>query len=1027
MKIAEFSVHRRITILMLTLLIIIVGALAFSNLGLEIFPDMNYPVISIITTYPGASSFDVEESVTKPIESAIAAVKGIKNITSESSENVSMISVEFDWDSNLDFAAQDLRDMIDQIASYLPEDVSRPLVMKFNLSQMPILMYGITGDYGSYELREILDEQITNKLKIMPGVASVMVMGGEELEKQIIIDKAKLEYFNLSIDEILQVVAMGNLNKAAGHITEGKDEYLLRTIAQYNSLQEIADLPIKLTASGQKIYLKDIATVKDGFRATRYRIRTNRQPTAMMMISKESGTNTLTVSAEVKAKISEIEADFGEKINFHEIMDMGLPISKVTEGAASNLLVGGLLAIAIMFLFLRNWRPTLAISLAIPISVIATFVPIYIADFTLNIMTIGGLALGVGMLVDNSIVVIENIYRHVELGKSRRQAAIDGTSQVAMAITASTLTTIAVFFPMLFAEGITGILVRGLTLTVSFSLFASLFVSLTIVPALASILFRKNNQSAQPRVNKFRNFQQRYKKILVIALHNRGKTLALVVILFLASFALIPIIGTEFMPAQDIPFLTLNVKMPVGTTLDETDQIVSQLEKYFLELDAVMNVMALVGPMDDAQAQADPTNPQGVNEAQIFGRLKQIKDRDLDYEEIQDYIRARIPEIAGAELSFLTREEMMGGGSSKPLEINIFGDDLEQLRIYANQIERELQKVENVSDVVNSLKVGKPETHIIIDKDRAFDYGLTSAQIANAISTSTIGSLAGIFRSSGKEIDIRVILDEESRNSFDDIMQLPISSPLGFTVPLNQIAHLEKSIGPRSISHEHQTRKVFITANISGTQDLGGVVGEVKAATSAIIKQMPADYFVEFSGSYKDMQEGFQTLTLALLLAIFLVYIVMASQFESLRQPFIVMFTIPLGFIGVLVILGITGTTLSIASFVGAIVLSGIVVNNGIVLVDHMNQLRIDGMAKFEAIVQAAQDRLRPVLITTSTTVLGMLPMALSSQEGSELKSPMALTVIGGLLSATFFTLFVVPVIYSLVAKKVYMKEESEE
>ncbi|MCK4956091.1 MAG: efflux RND transporter permease subunit, partial [Candidatus Cloacimonetes bacterium] len=856
MKLSEFSVHRRITVLMLTILILIVGGMAFTKLGLEIFPDMDYPVISVITSYPGASSEDVEEAITKPIESAIAAVKDIKNIKSQSSENVSMISVEFNWGTNLDFAAQDLRDMIDQITDYLPEDVSRPLVMKFNLSQMPILMYGITGGESSYQLREMLDEQISSKLKMMKGVASVLIMGGDELEKQIIVDKAKLEYYNLSIDEILQVVAMGNINKAAGHIAEGKKEFLLRTVAQYSSLEEINNLPIKLTSSGKLIYLKDIAVVQDGFKEKRYNIRTNRKPTAMMMVSKESGTNTLIVSAAIKEKIKEIEADFNYTIQFNEIMDMGLPISKVTQGAALNLIVGGMLAIGVMFLFLRNWRPTLAISLAIPISVVATFVAIYIAGFTLNIMTIGGLALGVGMLVDNSIVVIENIYRNIEMGKSRMQAAIVGTNQVAMAITASTLTTIAVFFPMLFAEGITGVLVRGLTLTVSFSLFASLFVSLTIVPAIASILFKHNRTFEEREKGFFGKLKNRYGKFLEWVLVNRGKTLLTVFILLITSFALIPFIGTEFMPQQDIPFMSLKITMPVGTTLEETDQVVSQFEKIFMELDDVKNVMSLVGPMSDSQAQADPTNPQGVNEAQIFGRLKQIKDRQLSYEEIQDYIRARLTKAEGAEFNFLTREEMMGQGASKPLEIDIFGNDLEKLKIYASRIEARMQKVEHISDVENSLKIGKPETHIIIDKEKAFSYGLTSMQIASTIKTSTIGSLAGIFRSSGKEIDIRVRLNEESRDSFKDIERITIASPLGFSVPLNQIAHLENSTGPRTISHEHQTRKVTITANISGTKDLGGVVKNAREEIADILAEMPADYFVEFSGSYQDMQEG---------------------------------------------------------------------------------------------------------------------------------------------------------------------------
>jgi HAE1 family hydrophobic/amphiphilic exporter-1 len=891
MKLAEFSVNKRVTIFILTVLIIIMGGISFFRLGLEIFPDMDYPVISIVTTYYGASPQDVEETVTDMIETAIASVKNIKTIKSESLENASLIMVEFNWGTNLDFAAQDLRDVIDQITDYLPDDVSRPLVMKFNLSQMPILMYGVTGAENTYELRKVLEDEVSTKLKHLKGVGTVMIYGGDELEKQIIVDKEKIEHYNISIDDIVQIVAAGNLNMSAGHIQKRKDEFLLRTMAQYKSIEEINNLPIKLTDTGKTIYLKDVASVQDGFKERRNRFRTNKIPTAMIIVAKESGANTLTVADLVKKEVVVIEEEFTDDLEFYLVMDMGLPISRITSGAVSNLIVGGILAIAIMFMFLRNWRPTLAISLAIPISVVATFIPIYLANFTLNIMTLGGLALGVGMLVDNSVVVIENIYRHLEMGKGKFQAAKVGASQVAMAITASTLTTIAVFFPMIFAEGMTGILVRGLALTVAFSLAASLFVSLTIVPVIASIIFRKAKD--RPQVDRseafFEGIKNKYKKILIWGLAHKPKTLVIVGLLFLLSL-LIPIfriIGTEFMPERDIPFMVLNVKMPSGTPLDESDAVIKQIEDVFLETEGVMNVMIMVGPMSDAQALADPTNPQEVNESQVFVRLYQQSERKLNYKEIQEQVRKKLPKVEGTEFNFMSSEEMMGGGQAKPIEVSIYGKDLDKLKEISLMIEKRMNKVEHVADVVNSVKEGKPEYHIVIDKDKAFQYGLTASQIASTIKTSSLGTLCGIFRKGGEEIDITVRLEEEKRNSFEDIMHFSIISPMGFSVPLNQIAHLEPAEGPRKITHEKQSRKVLLSAGVIGTNDMGGTVKNIQAAISDIEENLPSGYYLDFGGAYEDMQEAFVTLGLALLLAVILVYSVMASQFESLRQPFI--------------------------------------------------------------------------------------------------------------------------------------------
>jgi len=1020
MNIPEFSVHKRVTVLMLTILIIILGGITLSKLGLEMLPDMDYPVISIVTIYEGASPQDIEETITSTIEEAVASVKNVKKLQSESMENASLIMVEFDWGTNLDFAAQDLRDMIDQVADYLPRESSRPLVMKWNLSQMPVLMYGATGAENTYKLRKILEDEVATKLKLLKGVASVMVYGGDEAEKQIIVDKEKLAQYNIPIDDIVQIVAAGNVTHSAGHIELKKNEYFLKTDAEFNSLKEIENLPVKLTDTGKVIYLKDIARVEAGYKEKRYRVRTDKLPTAMFWVSKESGANTLKVSRLVQEKMEMIETGMAGEVTFAKVMDMGNPIKNVISGASSNLIIGGILAVLIMFIFLRNWRPTVAISLAIPISVIATFVAIYLADFSLNIMTLGGLALGVGMLVDNSIVVIENIYRHLEMGKKKFIAAKDGAAEVAMAITASTLTTIAVFFPMIFAEGMTGILVRGLALTVAFSLIASLFVSLTLVPALASILFRRVEE--RPQTNKsqemFGTIKERYKRILQRILEHRALTVIIVAFLFIISLGLIPFLGTEFMPEQDMAFMMMNVKMPVGTPLEETDAIIKQIEDAFWTTEGVKHVLVLVGPMSDAQAYADPTNPQDVNEAQVFVRLEESQDRKNSFDEIQQEIRSKIPEVGGGEFVFMSSSEMMGESQSSPIEINIFGKDLDRLKTIAAEIEFRIKDVENVTDVVNSMREGRPEAHIIIDKDKAFSYGLTAMQIASAIKTASLGTMAGIYREEGEEIDIFVRVEKEMRNSFQDILHFAIVSPIGLSIPLNQIAHIEYSEGPRKISREKQTRKVKLTANVTGTSDLGGTVDKVRDEIKDISENLPAGYYLDFAGAYEDMVEALTTLFLALLLAIILVYAVMASQFESLLQPFIVMFTMPLAVIGIMVMLIITGTTLSVASFVGVIILAGIVVNNGIVLIDHINKLRLGGMEKKKAIIQGGADRVRPVLITASTTILGMLPMAVSTGQGSELKSPMALTVIGGLISATFLTLVVIPVVYSLLVKE---------
>ncbi len=1018
MKLAEFSVNRRVTVTIVTFLIIVLGVVAYFKLGLEMMPDMEYPVVSIITIYPGAAPEDIEKTITKPLETALAGVKHIKSLKSSSKETYSIIQVEFEWGTNTDFAAQDLRDAIDMISDRLPDDAKKPMVVKFNMSQMPILMFGVTGAKNTYELRKILDNDVSPDLKHLNGVASIMVVGGKEAEKQIIVDKFKLQSLNLSIDRVVNILRAQNLNLPAGYLQEFQKDYLLRTIGEYKSIDEIKNTPVSMTKTGKIIYIKDFATVKNGFKEQRYKIRTNKKPTAMIMVSKESGANTLDVTRAVKKEIKKLEKRVPGHIRFHKIMDMGNIVELVTSDTANNAIVGGLLAIFMMFLFLKNWRPTLAISLAIPISLITTFIPIYLMGYSLNIMTLGGLALGVGMLVDNAVVVIENIYRHLELGEDRITAAKLGASEVGMAITASTLTTVAVFLPMAFGGGIAGQLVRGLALTVSFALFSSLFVSLTLVPMIASILFKKRNRSKKNEDGLIFGFVRKsYLSILKKSLAHRFLTLFLVFLLFVGSLLLIPKIGAEFMPAQDMPIQILKITMPTGTKLDATNNVVKQVENIVGKIKEVETYLVDIGSMDNGMAKQDPTSPTGVNEATVFIRLLNKKDRVRSSTEIMSEIRSKLPKLKGVEIKvFDMSSQSMGNGETDPVAIKIYGKDLDKLIDIENQISRTIKGVKGITDVTKSLKKSTPEKHIIIDRDRAFHYGLTLAQIASAIRTSTLGSVAGKFRKSGEEIDLRVRLKKNERENLSDITHLSIKSPLGFSVPLSQVAKVVNGTGPRSIEREHQVRKATVTANVEG-RDLGRTVKDVKQALKTVEKNLPEGYFLEYGGTYKQMTESFITLLEALLLAILLVYTVMASQFESFTHPFVVMFTMPLAFIGVILISFLTGTTLSVPSFVGIIILAGIVVNNGIVLIDRANQLiRIEKKPQFQALIEAGSDRLRPVLITAGTTIIGMIPMAISKSQGASMKAPMAIAVIGGLTASTFFTLVIIPVIYSIIS-----------
>jgi len=1003
-------------------IIVVVGLLAFSRLGLDFLPDLTYPVISVLTQYPGVASEDIETLITKPVEEALGTVSRVKSIKSFSQEGVSVVMIEFEWGTALDFAGQDVRDAIGLISDYLPADVTQPLVVKFDVSMMPMMFYGVTADMGTIELRRLLEEVVKSRLERLDGVASATVMGGLEREIEVRVDKAKLEALNLSLNQIVATLRQGNLNLPAGHITQGYTEYLVRSLGEYDNVEEIANTVVAATPLGAPIYLRDVAEVKDYHKEVRSYGRTERRDSVILMVSKQSGANTLQAGNRVKKELAEVRKLLPPSVKLHMFWDQSKMISLITARTSRTALVGGILAVIMILLFLRSWRPTFTISLAIPLSIVATFIPMYFAGFTLNLMTLAGIALGVGMLVDNSIVVIENVFRHLEEGEPRALAAKSGANEVGMAITAATLTTIAPFAPMIFATGIAGRLIRGLALTVSFSLFASLFVALTIVPMIASVFFssRAKVDADYQRAfgqRRFEKLRARYRKALAWALSHKLSVLVPASALFVICGLLIAlgVIGAEFIPPIDQPFISLNVKMPVGTSLEETDRVVGQIEGIFMnqegvELTTAWGGLSEASTFDVAYGSMDA----GINYAQVAANLYDKGDRDLTDEQIIEQIRSSLPQIQGAKFEFLDMSsQMMGGGARAAIEIKVLGRDLTALKDLSERIASAIEDVPGLRDVDTTLREGNPELVIRIDKEKAGRYGLTVGQVAGDIQTAMQGTIATQLRKGGDEFDIRVRFAQADRSAAQDVANLTILSPTGARIPVKQIAALETSQGPVKISREDQSRMAAVTGNVAG-RDLAAVVNDVKHRIASVEKNLPTGYVVEFGGQYEQMVETFVTLAGALVLALLLVYMVMAAQFESFTHPFVIMFTYPLGLIGMSLILWITGKTLSVPSFVGLIMFSGIGVNNAIVFIDYANQLRKRGLSTHDALIQAGSTRLRAILITSLTTIFAMLPMALDRSQGAEMRSPIALTVIGGLLTATFLTLFVIPIMYSI-------------
>ena len=1026
MSLPAFSVKRKVTVTMLIMIVVVVGIISYFHLGLDFMPDIEYPQLSIITNYTGASPKDVEQLISKPLEEVVSSVSKVKKVKSISQEGLSIVTVEFEWGTDLDAAAQDIRDRIGRYRKYLPSEADDPIVYKFSMSDFPILYYGVKSKKLSQsELKKLLDDEVVEKLSRLDGVATVQVLSPREREILVRPDLMKLASYKIGIDRIVQALRMENVNQPAGYVEVRGREKNIRVKGQFENLDEIRNIVVGVTKEGKVVHLGDIAEVEFGDYEARATADVNGEPGVVMLVSKNSSANTVLVARRVKKELEKIKKQLPADVQFYPVFDQESPITLMGKRTASNIIVGGILAILILFIFLGNWRPTLVISLSIPISIIATFIAFYIAGYTLNMLTLAGLALGVGMLVDNSVVVIENTYRHFEEGGlDPDRASIIGTEEVAMAITASTLTTVAVFFPMMFATGITGQLSRALALSVSFALFASLFVALTITPMLTSVLYKKEDKIAGSKIAAFikkltapfttGKMRQGYEGMLRKAMRRRGLILAGVFILFVLSFGVVKIVGTEFMPNVDRPAIMMKIKAPVGTPLEVTRRIASEDARILASFPETISVLTNVGTTGEGSIgmAASEFSPAGPNEAVLWAKIKHKEFRKRSSTEIMEALRRQIPRYKGVENQIIDLGRMMSGGSAYPVEIEVYGKDLDSIYNLAKRVEETLRSVKGMRDINMTYQAGKPEIVMIPRRDVISKLGLSSGYIGSLVSYATTGELATRVNYKGDNYDVRVRLPKNERENLSKLLKFPIITPLGSRVYISDLVELEEGTGPVRIYRDTKQRVITVRANIVG-RSLGQAVAEAERKLKPLIKSLPAGYSMEIGGQYKDMIDSIKTMIQVFLLAALLVYMVMAAEFEHFTHPFVIMFTIPLAIIGVFLGLLIARKPLSLPAMMGGVMLGGIAVNNGIVMIDYINQLIRKGKKPFDAVIEGAGTRLRPVLITAFTTILGTLPMAISSSTGSEIRGPLGIAIVGGLTVATFLTLFIVPIVYT--------------
>ena len=1082
MKLTQLFVKRPVTTFMFFLAIVLLGFVSLRELSVDLLPNISYPRLSVVTQYPGVAPEEIEALLTRRLEAGVSRIPGLRRVESVSKEGVSYMTLEFSWGTDMDFAMLHTREKLDSVQ--LPEDVEDPTIIPLDPQSKPIMILSVSGEGSLLEIKEFAEELIKPRMEQIEGIGSAEIAGGVEREIQVEVNPQLLALYGLTIQQISQRIDAFNRNLQGGTIKKGRFKYALRVVGEYEVVSEIGEISLKTTEERGVIRLKDVARILDTIKEREGITRLDGIESIGILVRKTSGGNTVKVTQLARDVLDEIREEYPE-IDVLVVSEQAKYIENAISSVFKSILYGGILAFVVLFIFLQDFKTPVIIATVIPISIIATFNLLYYRDITLNIMSLGGLALGVGMLVDNSIVVSESIFRHKGLGKGFREAALIGTKEVGMAVTASTLTTVSVFLPVIYVHGVAGQLFKDQSLTVTFALFSSLIVSLTLLPVMTSLNIdfsrrvKGNNQTAESARSEekkkkskwrilafpylglrllikwifkgllfivnfivsfisqlflliahlisvpfkpvvrliFRSynsfydlFSTRYHRILIWSLDNKGKVLTGSLLFLALTLFMATQIPRELMPKPDAVSFEINMKTPIEYSLDQTSEIVEEVENWMNNHEAIAASFSQIGIVSGMEG----LNPDiSLNSVKIYVELYSEKEIDNVLEELRNQL-ARYPRL---NYSFVKEQSTLSqllAFSSAEVGLKIKGDDLFRLTELADVLVTKLGQVPEITDINTSIGEGKPEFLIKIKKEALEKFNISPSEIGTFLVNAVRGDKATDFKELEKKYDVLVRLEQQSRENIETLLdeQLPHQGAL---IPLRELVTYEIAKGPNEIRRENQQREVVVTANLKGSK-ISQVVPKIREKIEEV--ELPPNYRIEFSGEQEEMAKSFRSLIFAFSLAVLLVYMIMAAQFESLRHPFLILFTLPMGLTGAFWALLITGQTINVISIIGMVVLAGIVVNDAIVKVDYTNQLRKRGLAVRDAILEASRVRLRPILMTTVTTALGLFPMSLGLGKGAELQQPLAISVIGGLLLATFLTLILIPLAYELVEKR---------
>lgn len=1025
MKLHELSVKRPVAVTMAVLVFVVIGLYSLTMLPIEMMPEMEMPMAIVYTSYPNVGSDEVENLVTKNIESAVASVSGIDTITSQSSEGTSMVMIEFSTKIDIDDAVQNVSDSIDMMSAMLPDDAEEPMIIKLNSSMMSSAMMSVSYEgYDLVQTKKFVEDNVEDRLKAVSGVASVNIFGGTDRIIEVTVDPQKLYGYNLSVSDISQAIAAQNRNLPAGS-TEGMNKDMsVRAVGKFSNLPDIENVPIS-TSTGEIIYLRDIAVVSDTYSEETTYSRLNGKESISISVNKESDANTVEVVNGIKAVLEDLKAQ-NPKFSYEMIMEQASYIENAINSVANNAVVGGLLAIIILLLFLGSVRTSLVIGISMPISIITTFIGMYFSGMTLNVVSLGGLALGVGMLVDNSVVVLENIFRRRnDLGEESKTASISGTGEVIGAVVASVLTTCIVYVPILFIDNMMAIMFKQLAFTIIFSQVASLLTTFLLVPMLSSKIKNTKTQEGsklgfllKPFEKLLSFFYKIYEKALRAVLKHRKLTITAAIGIFVLSMVVLAGLGMTLMPSSDEGMLSVSISLPPGSQLEQTDKITRSIEEILEKHEDVKTISASVGSGGMTGMMGGTTG----NAASVTVTLRD--DRKKTTNDVVAELREQMKDITGADISLEASSTAMSM-SSEEVSFNFTGADEDSLKEYVLEAEKLLKSVDGVVETETSMEDTQYELRVRLNSAKAARYGMTTSTVSSLIKSVLSDTTASRYTESGMEYDINIVYPENYVKDYNDLKTLRIKTMTGQWVALSDIADVTVEQGSTTLQRVDQKRVYTLTGKIYGS-NMGTVNSEFEKKLAEL--DMPDGVSRETSGSFQIMIDAMKSLVIAILLGILLMYMVMCAQFENLKQPFIILFTVPLALIGVVLALAITGSPLSVVGCIGILMLVGIIVNNAIVLIDFVNTATKEHpeMSRTEILVYAGKTRMRPILMTSLTSILGFLPMAVSKAEGSEMMQPLAVVLCGGLFVGTFLTLLFIPTLYATFDERRLKKERKK-